>query len=117
MEGGTSANGLKYTWITQVTYIPAIILAKVAILLFFLRIFGGGTFRKICIGTIIYCILFLVSTFIAAILACVPVEAAWTAWAGPSGALCYDNSAFWWAHSVRKPSHSLKAETMISDHV
>lgn len=92
---------LKYTWITQVTYIPAIILTKVAILLLFIRVFPDRTFRHICIGTIVYCFLFMISTTIAAILACIPVEDAWRNWAGDTGALCYDNNAYWWAHSVR----------------
>ena len=91
----------KYTWIVQVSYIPAIILTKVAIILFFTRVFPGPVFRKICIGTIIYCVLFMVSTTIAAILACIPVEAAWSAWTGESGGMCFDNTSFWWAHSVR----------------
>lgn len=91
----------KYTWITQVAYIPAIILTKVSILLFFTRVFPDHLFQKICIGTIIYCILFMVSTFIATILACIPVEAAWSNWAGGGEGLCYDNNAYWWAHSVR----------------
>lgn len=30
----------KYTWITQITYIPAIVLTKVAILLFFIGLLG-----------------------------------------------------------------------------
>jgi hypothetical protein len=42
----------------------------------------------------------MISTFITEILSCIPVEDAWTNWRGESNAICYDNSAFWWAHSV-----------------
>ncbi|OJI98266.1 hypothetical protein ASPVEDRAFT_37710 [Aspergillus versicolor CBS 583.65] len=93
-------NTAKYTWVTQVWYIPAIILTKVAIVSFFMQIFPGPRFRLLCQGTIIHCFLFMISTFITEILSCIPVEDAWTNWRGESNAICYDNSAFWWAHSA-----------------
>lgn len=91
----------KYTWITQLSYIPAIVLTKVAILLFFIRIFPSSVFQKVCIGTIIYGVLFMVSTFIALIFSCVPVQATWSYWTGESGGTCFNNTAYFWAHSVR----------------
>ncbi|KAJ5870824.1 hypothetical protein N7455_005765 [Penicillium solitum] len=89
-----------YTWVTQVWYIPAIILTKVAIVCFFKHIFPGPRFRLLCQGTIIHCFLFMMSTFIIEILACIPVEEAWSRWKGESTVLCYDNTSFWWAHSA-----------------
>ncbi|KAL5337894.1 hypothetical protein BJX70DRAFT_408962 [Aspergillus crustosus] len=65
-------NTVKYIWWTQVFYIPAIILTKVAILCFFMQVFPNATFRKLCQGTIVFCFLFMTSITIAAILACVP---------------------------------------------
>ncbi|KAF4967937.1 hypothetical protein FSARC_4590 [Fusarium sarcochroum] len=91
---------VKYTWITQVSYIPAICLTKIAIISIYLRVFPDKTFQKICWATIIHCSLFLFSTTITAILACVPVQAAWTNWKGDAEGMCYDNNAFWWAHSA-----------------
>lgn len=93
-------NTAKYTWVTQIWYIPAIILTKVAIVCFFMHIFPSPRFRLLCQGTIVYCFLFMISTFITEILACIPVEEAWSSWKGESTALCYDNTAFWWAHSA-----------------
>ncbi|KAJ5496504.1 hypothetical protein N7463_008491 [Penicillium fimorum] len=89
----------KYIWVTQVWYIPAIILTKVAIVCFFMSIFPGPKFRLLCQGTIVHCFLFMISTFTASILSCIPVEEAWSSWKGESNALCYNNNAFWWAHS------------------
>ncbi|KAL4875022.1 hypothetical protein BJY04DRAFT_224411 [Aspergillus karnatakaensis] len=89
-----------YTWVTQVFYIPAIILTKVAILCFFMQVFPNSQFRLLCQGTIVFCFLFMISTTIAAILACVPVELAWSNWSGEGEGLCFDNNAFWWAHSA-----------------
>ncbi|ROT36448.1 hypothetical protein SODALDRAFT_335548 [Sodiomyces alkalinus F11] len=91
---------VRYTWVTQVSYIPAINLTKVAILLFFIRVFPDQKFQWICWGSIVHCILFMVSTFIAAVLACIPVEYAWSAWSGTGEGICYDNNAFWWAVSA-----------------
>ncbi|KAJ0417383.1 hypothetical protein BJY00DRAFT_325692 [Aspergillus carlsbadensis] len=93
-------NAAKYTWVTQVAYIPAICLTKVAIVCFFMQVFPGPKFRLLCYGTITWCFLFMVSTTIAAILACVPVEKMWTNWMGVQEGICYDNNAFWWAHSA-----------------
>lgn len=84
------------------SYIPAIILTKIAVLGFFMHVFPGRGFQLVCLGTVIYCVMFMVSTTIAAILACIPVKAAWTAWTGSGEAVCFNNNAFWWAHSVRK---------------
>ncbi|KAL2015205.1 hypothetical protein VTK56DRAFT_6070 [Thermocarpiscus australiensis] len=93
-------NVVKYTWVTQVSYIPAIILTKIAVLCFFMHVFPARAFQLVCWGTITHCVLFMVSTTIAAILACVPVEAAWSAWTGAGEGVCFNNNAFWWAHSV-----------------
>ncbi|KAL2753850.1 hypothetical protein ACRALDRAFT_2109384, partial [Sodiomyces alcalophilus JCM 7366] len=93
-------NVVKYTWVTQVSYVPAINLTKMAILFFFLRVFPSRKFQMICLGSIIHCLLFMLSTFITAILACIPVEDAWTAWSGVGKSVCYDNNAFWWAVSA-----------------
>ncbi|CAI7600125.1 unnamed protein product [Penicillium discolor] len=89
-----------YTWVTQVWYIPAIILTKVAIVCFFMHIFPGPRLRLLFRETVIHCFLFMISTFIIEILAYIPVEEAWSRWKGESTALCYDNTSFWWAHSV-----------------
>ncbi|KAJ4229224.1 hypothetical protein NW759_003950 [Fusarium solani] len=93
-------NVVKYTWVTQVSYIPAICLTKIAIISIFIRVFPNKVFQMVCWGTIAHCALFMLSTTIAAILACVPVEAAWTNWKGTKEGVCYDNNAFWWAHSA-----------------
>ncbi|OIW34620.1 hypothetical protein CONLIGDRAFT_675588 [Coniochaeta ligniaria NRRL 30616] len=93
-------NVVKYTWVTQVFYIPAIILTKMAIILFFMRVFPGRGFRLLCLVTLVHCGLFMVSTTIAEILSCVPVAHAWSKWDGTGEGLCYDNTAFWWAHSA-----------------
>ena len=99
---------LQYTWITQVAYVPAIILTKIAVLGFFMKVFPARGFQLVCWGTVVHCAVFMVSTTIAAILACVPVEAAWTAWTGSGEGVCFDNNTFWWAHSVRDSKHLVR---------
>lgn len=81
-------------------YIPAICLTKVTVLLFFMHVFPTQWFHTVCRVTIVHCLLFMVSTTVATILACIPVQAIWTAWTGSGEGMCYNNSAFWWAHSV-----------------
>ena len=108
MEGNSSLIPSQYTWVTQVFYIPAIVLTKMAIVLFYLRVFPGTGFRQLCLGTLVYCGLFMVSTTITEILSCVPVPYAWSRWSGEGHGLCYDNTAFWWAHSVsNKGQHGI----------
>ncbi|AEO69783.1 uncharacterized protein THITE_2120508 [Thermothielavioides terrestris NRRL 8126] len=93
-------NIVMYTWITQVSYIPAIILTKITIVCFFMHVFPARGFHLICYGTLVHCTLFMVSTTIAAILACIPVQYAWSAWTGSGDGVCFDNNSFWWAHSA-----------------
>jgi hypothetical protein len=73
------------------------------ILCFFMHVFPVQGFRLVCIGTMVHCALFIVATTIAAVLACIPVEYAWSSWTGSGEGVCFDNNAFWWAHSVRNP--------------
>jgi hypothetical protein len=82
----------QYTWVTQVFYIPAIILTKMAIVLFYLKVFPGTGFRQLCLGTLVWCMLFMVSTMITEILSCIPVPFAWSRWSGVGTGLCYDNT-------------------------
>ncbi|KAK4233341.1 hypothetical protein C8A03DRAFT_48087 [Achaetomium macrosporum] len=89
-----------YTWVTQVSYIAAIILTKMTILCFFMHVFLSRVFRFVCIGTLVHCVLFIVTTTIAAVLACIPVQYAWSAWTGSGEGVCFENNAFWWAHSA-----------------
>ena len=105
--GGLLTLFFQYTWVTQVFYIPAIILTKIAIVLFFMRVFPGREFRWLCLGTVAHCAMFMVSTTIAAILACIPVQYAWTSWSGTGEGVCFDNNAYWWAHSVRFPTRTI----------
>ncbi|KAK4035178.1 hypothetical protein C8A01DRAFT_48565 [Parachaetomium inaequale] len=73
---------------------------KITVLCFFMHVFPAQGFQLVCWGTIIHCVLFMVSTTIAAILTCVPVQSAWSAWTGTAEGVCCDNNTFWWAHSA-----------------
>jgi hypothetical protein len=99
--GSCSPYHTQYTWITQVSYVPPLVLTKIAVLGFFIQVFPARGFRLVCWGTIVYCVLLMVATTMASILTCIPVEAAWTAWTGNVEGVCFENNAFWWAHSVR----------------
>ncbi|KAI0161225.1 hypothetical protein GGR57DRAFT_351303 [Xylariaceae sp. FL1272] len=92
---------LKSTWVVQVSYIPAIILTKICIICFYLRIFAAvEKFMIICYITIAYCVCFLIATFLAQIFGCSPISQAWTGWSGQTQGTCFDTNAFWWAHSA-----------------
>ncbi|KAL2162551.1 hypothetical protein VTH06DRAFT_7465 [Thermothelomyces fergusii] len=91
---------VKYTWLSQIFYIPAIILTKVTVLCFFIHVFPSKKFHMFCWITIVHCVLFMVSTVIATILACIPAEYIWSVWTGSGEGVCFDNNAFWWAHSA-----------------
>ncbi|KAK8080936.1 hypothetical protein PG997_008754 [Apiospora hydei] len=89
-----------WTWISEFTYVPAIGLTKICLLLFFLRVFPARRFRHACHGTIAFVIAFSIATFTVTIFSCAPVRYFYLGWAGDTAGTCIDINAFWFSQAT-----------------
>lgn len=75
-------------------------LTKMSILGFYLRVFPGATFRKICWVTIGICAAYIPAFCLTTIFHCSPVSYTWTSWTGETEGTCANFNAFAWAHAI-----------------
>ncbi|KAI1338419.1 hypothetical protein F5Y15DRAFT_417064 [Xylariaceae sp. FL0016] len=99
LTAGQITRVVKYTWLSQIFYVPAIGLTKISVLLFFLRVFPGDNFRRICLLTIAHCAAFTAAILFGTIFSCTPIEYTWLGWTGEVKGSSIDTNAFWWAQA------------------
>ncbi|KAG9231786.1 hypothetical protein BJ875DRAFT_105796 [Amylocarpus encephaloides] len=71
---------LKYFYITEIFFLLSIMLIKVSILLFFIRIFPGGNHRKMIWGLMALLLITHMTSVCTAIFQCVPFRGNWENW-------------------------------------
>ncbi|KAK7996651.1 transcription initiation factor tfiid subunit 7 [Apiospora arundinis] len=91
---------VKYTWISEITYVPAIGFTKICLLCFFLRVFPSRRFRYLCFGTIAFVVAFTIATFVVTIFSCNPVDFFYLGWAGDTKGTCININAFWFSQAT-----------------
>ncbi|KAL4864059.1 hypothetical protein BDV12DRAFT_189228 [Aspergillus spectabilis] len=85
---------VKFTWVLQILYIPALAATKMAFLCLYLRIFPSlGIRRAIWVLIAINTVYFL-SYFFATAFNCLPVSYIWTRWTGETEGSCLNFNAF-----------------------
>lgn len=90
---------LFYFYIMAIFYFTQVMMVKLCILLFYLRIFPGQTVRRLLWGTVIFTGLFGVVFFILAIFQCSPISHFWQHWDGEHEGTCLDLNAIAWANA------------------
>ncbi|KAK8060685.1 hypothetical protein PG996_010615 [Apiospora saccharicola] len=93
-------NVVLWTWISEITYVPAIGLTKICILFFYLRVFPSRGFRYACFGTIAFVVAFSIATLVTTIFSCSPVDFVYKGWAGDSKGTCININAFWFSQAT-----------------
>jgi hypothetical protein len=76
------------------------VLVKIAILLFYLKVFPNQTFKTICKVMIGLCIAFWISFFFALTFQCTPVSYAWLRWDGEHEGTCINVYVGGFAHAA-----------------
>jgi hypothetical protein len=80
----------------EALYLSSIALTKISILLFYLRIFPNPTFRKLVWVAIAYCIGYILSTILALVFQCKPLNLAWTRWDNEHPGQCFNLNLLGW---------------------
>ncbi len=90
---------LFYFYIMAILYFVQVMMVKLSLLLFYLRIFPGQAVRRVLWGTLIFTVLFGFVFLILAIFQCSPVSFFWTHWDGEHSGKCQDLNAIAWANA------------------
>ncbi|KAJ5050700.1 uncharacterized protein L3040_002575 [Drepanopeziza brunnea f. sp. 'multigermtubi'] len=80
LEGSQIVNGLKHLYAATIFYMIAITLTKMALLLFFLRIFPDRKLRRAIYMVGLLIVLSNFSILVALIFQCIPISGFWTNW-------------------------------------
>ncbi|KAK3298689.1 uncharacterized protein B0H64DRAFT_371144 [Chaetomium fimeti] len=91
---------LFYFYIMAMLYFAQVMLVKLSMLLFYLRIFPSPTVRRLLWGTVIFNILFGVIFFFVAIFQCAPISYFWNGWDGEHEGMCLNKNAIAWANAA-----------------
>ena len=89
----------KFFWIEEILYFAQVSLLKLALLLFYLRIFPAPHVRRLLWGTVAFdCIFGIVFIFLA-IFQCKPMSFNGTKWDGEHKGTCLDVNALGWSNA------------------
>jgi hypothetical protein len=91
---------LFYFFIMAILYFTQVMLVKLCLLLFYLRIFPSRGVRLLLWGTIIFTLLFGVIFVFVAIFQCSPISFFWTHWDGEHEGSCLNINAIAWANAA-----------------
>jgi hypothetical protein len=90
---------LFYFYLMAMLYFVQVALVKIAMLLFYLRIFPAQNVRRLLWGTVIFSVLFGIFFFFLAIFQCQPISFFWTHWDGEHEGKCLNSNAIAWANA------------------
>jgi hypothetical protein len=90
----------RWFYIMQILYFSAIALLKLAILIFFLRIFQYTPIKIPIILTIIFSALYGIAFVITAVFICTPISYYWTKWDEEHDGSCVNINVFAWVNGA-----------------
>ncbi|SPQ25015.1 eec87730-e41e-40bc-a9d4-17d6dc907b95 [Thermothielavioides terrestris] len=91
---------LYYFYLMAMFYFLQVMLLKLCLLLFYLRIFPSQSVRRLLWGTIVLDVVFGVVFFFLAIFQCSPISYFWTNWDGEHEGKCLNSNAIAWANAA-----------------
>ncbi|CZR62826.1 related to integral membrane protein PTH11 [Phialocephala subalpina] len=80
-------------------YFAQVVLLKLTLLFFYLRIFPGTGIRRFIWATVIFNVLFGISSVVAVIFACTPINYFWHSWDGEHKGRCININDLGWANA------------------
>ncbi|KAB5581016.1 hypothetical protein GE09DRAFT_1020739 [Coniochaeta sp. 2T2.1] len=93
-------NFLYYFYFMAILYFTQVMLVKLCLLLFYLRIFPSKTVRHLLWGTVVINVLFGIIFVCVAIFQCSPISFFWQNWDGEHKGKCLDINAIAWANAA-----------------
>ncbi|KAI8940453.1 hypothetical protein NX059_004139 [Plenodomus lindquistii] len=93
-------NFVRYLYALEVLYFLQVVLLKLTLLLFFLRIFPRPFIRRLLCGTIAFNILYGLVFVLVAIFQCQPISFYWTSWDQEGHGKCVNINALAWSNAI-----------------
>ncbi|KAL2150178.1 hypothetical protein VTH82DRAFT_7854 [Thermothelomyces myriococcoides] len=93
-------NFLLFFYIMAVLYFLQVMLVKLCILLFYLRIFPSQGVRRLLWATLVFNVTWGVLYFFVAVFQCAPVSHFWTHWDGEHKGKCLNSNAIAWSNAI-----------------
>lgn len=87
-------------YIMEVLYFGAVVLLKLSLLLFYLRVFPGTRLRQLLWGTVVFNVVYGIVFVFVAIFQCWPIDYYWKKWDGEAGGRCINLNALTWANAA-----------------
>ncbi|KAM0258924.1 hypothetical protein ACHAQJ_003580 [Trichoderma viride] len=87
-----------FFWILEVLYFAQVMLLKITLLFFYLRIFPGDA-RKVLWATVIFDAMYGTAFIFLALFQCHPISFFWTGWDGEHKGTCLNSNAIGWANA------------------
>lgn len=89
-----------YFYLMAILYFTQVMLVKLCLLLFYLRIFPAQGVRRLLWGTVVFDVAFGVFFFFLAIFQCTPISYFWQEWDNEHEGHCLNKSAIAWANAA-----------------
>ncbi|KAL7796681.1 putative PTH11-typeG-protein-coupled receptor [Trichoderma ceciliae] len=89
-----------FFWVLEIIYFVEVSVLKLALILFYMRIFPGRTVRRILWGTFIGSTLFGIAFVFVAIFQCKPVNFYWHKWDGEHHGTCVNVNFVAWSNAA-----------------
>ncbi|KAL2260444.1 hypothetical protein VTK26DRAFT_5541 [Humicola hyalothermophila] len=89
-----------YFYLMAIFYFVEVMLVKLCLLLFYLRIFPSRGVRRLLWGTLVFDVLFGVCYLFLAIFQCTPISHYWEGWHGEVEGKCLDKGAIAWSNAA-----------------
>ncbi|AEO54559.1 hypothetical protein MYCTH_2033980, partial [Thermothelomyces thermophilus ATCC 42464] len=93
-------NFLFYFYLMAVLYFAQVMLVKLCILFFYLRIFPTRGVRRLLWATLAFNVVWGVLYFFVAVFQCTPVSYFWTHWDGEHEGKCLNSNAIAWSNAI-----------------
>jgi hypothetical protein len=87
-------------YVVEILYFSEVVLLKLSLLFFYLRVFPGTRLRQLLWGTVIFDIFYGIVFVFAGIFQCWPVAYYWKKWDGEHSGRCIDGNALAWANAA-----------------
>lgn len=92
-------NFLYFFYVMAILYFAEVMLVKLCLLLFYLRIFPGKLVRRLLWATVVFDVLFGVIFLLVAIFQCSPISFFWQSWDGEQQGTCLNMNAIAWSNA------------------
>ncbi len=89
-----------FFYFMELTYFIEVVMVKLTLLFFYMRIFPTGRVRQLLWATVAFTVVYGVAFVITSVFQCQPISHYWLKWDGQHNGRCLDMNAFGWSNAA-----------------